>query len=61
MLNKTILDRFIGIPGYNIFRHDKGRGGGACIYVRDYLEVKRIETNVNREVGLDIEDVWIIV
>ena len=60
-LESTILDRFIAIPGYNVFRHDKGRGGGSCIYVRDDLEVKQIETNVNREVGLGIEDVWIIV
>ena len=60
-LESTILDRFIAIPVYNVFRHDKGRGGGSCIYVRDDLEVKQIETNVNREVGLGIEDVWIIV
>ena len=44
---------------YNVFRHDRGRGGGACIYVRDDLEVKQIKTNVIREVGSDIEDVWI--
>lgn len=58
-LEPNILDRFIEIPGFNVFRHDKGRGGGACIYVRDDFKVEQIDTNVNREVGLEVEDLWI--
>ena len=36
-------------------------GGGACIYVRDDLEVKIFNTDVHREDDLDIEDIWITV
>ena len=60
-LDSNILDSFISIPGFNIFRHDKGRGGGACIYVRDDLHVKILETNINKDHEIKIEDVWLTV
>ena len=60
-LEPGILDKFINIDGFNVFRQDGGRGGGACIYVRDDLNVKLLNVDVHREVDLDIEDVWITV
>ena len=60
-LESNVLDKFINIEGFNVFRHDRGRGGGACIYVRDDLEVKVFNIDVHREDDLDIEDIWITV
>ena len=41
-----VQDRFINIPHFKIFRCDRGKGGGVCIYVRDELQVTLINTNV---------------
>ena len=41
-----VQDRFINIPNFKIFRCDRGKGGGVCIYVRDELQVTLINTNV---------------
>ena len=60
-LESNVLDKYININGFNVFRHDRGRGGGVCIYVRDDLEAKPLNVNVQREDGLDIEDLWITV
>ena len=34
-LSPETPDEHIAISNYNIFRCDRGRGGGVCIYVRD--------------------------
>ena len=36
---KKHTDESINIPGYNVFRHDRGsrKGGGVCCYVRDNI------------------------
>ena len=31
-------DKFISIPNFYVFRHDKGKGGGVCIYVREFFK-----------------------
>lgn len=38
-LNSQIPDSLIAVPGYSVFRGDRGdrRGGGVCIYVKDSL------------------------
>ena len=55
----NLLDDFVNIPGYKIFRCDNGRGGGVYIYVKDILTVNMIDLNVSRQEG--VEDVWITV
>lgn len=47
----------VDITDFTIFRHDKGLGGGVCLYVRDYLTVSLIETAINKPEG--IEDTWV--
>ena len=47
------------IPKYNIFRCDKGKGGGCCIYVRNDLSVNICNLNVPMVDGL--EDIWLSV
>ena len=42
-LYPSINDKFLNIPGYNIYREDYGRGGGVCIYVRTDLKVAELE------------------
>lgn len=50
-------DRYIHIPDYNVFRCDKGHGGGACIYVRSNLNCKLLTKEINKPNG--IEEVWL--
>ena len=41
-LNSSVLDEEVSIPGYTIFRKDRGsKGGGVIVYVRDNLSVIR--------------------
>ena len=56
-LLEDIPDKFIQIPNFNVFRHDKGRGGGTCIFVRDDLKVKQLCTGIENHPY--IEDLWI--
>ena len=58
-LSTDMKDEHIAIPGYNVFRNEKGRGGGVCIYVKDTYKVTTINVNVEKPEG--IEDVWITV
>ena len=58
-LHPDIEDRFLAIQGYNLFRQDFGRGGGACIYVSQDLSVNRINLNVSKI--LNVEDLWLTV
>ena len=56
-LLEDIPDKFIQILNFNVFRHDKGRGGGTCIFVRDDLKVKQLCTGIENHPY--IEDLWI--
>ena len=49
----------IDIPSYSVYRCDKGRGGGACIYIKNNLVVNIIDINLNKPTG--IEDLWLTV
>ncbi len=49
----------INIPEYKVFRCDKGRGGGVCIYVKDIFKVTPLEFDTVRPQG--VEDVWVTV
>ena len=53
----ALPDNFIGIPGYNVFRCDKNRGGGTCIYIKEDLKVTKINLDIDKVEG--IEDVWL--
>lgn len=52
-------DDYIHIPEYKVYRCDKGRGGGACIYIRDVFTVVPLEIDIVRAQG--VEDVWVTV
>ncbi len=54
-LLSSVPDHFVNIHGYKIFRCDGGRGGGACIYVRDDLSATVMNVSVPKQAG--IEDV----
>ena len=56
-LDSNIPDRFINIDGYNLFRNDGGRGGGACMYVRNCLKGVKVKIDCPPLQG--IEDVWV--
>ena len=58
-LSPDTPDEHVVIPNYNIFRCDKGRGGGACIYVRDIYKVTPVHFDLVRPHG--VEDVWVAV
>ena len=45
-LHSITPDAYVDIHNYNIFRNDKGRGGGVCIYVKQSLNPKVIDTKV---------------
>ena len=51
---------FAEIYGYHLYRCDKGRGGGVCIYVRETLKVT-VLTSQEIVRPLNIEDLWIVV
>ena len=53
----NMTDKFINIPQYKVFRQDVGRGGGVCIYVRDYLSATLLPPlNNDRPPGVEV--VW---
>lgn len=39
---------FINIHNFDVYRCDAGRGGGACIHVRDALKTNEISTTTGR-------------
>ena len=53
----SIPDAFANILHYNIYRYDKGRGGGTCIYVRDDFKATLINLNIHKMEGID--DIWL--
>ncbi len=55
-----IPSQFVDLPQYSVFRSDKSRGGGVCIFVRGFLNATLLPTHtVNRPTG--VEDVWITI
>ena len=61
-LNSYTPDKYVNIQGYTLFRNDKGRGAGACIYVKDLLTSNLINITNNAAIAPDgIEDLWITV
>ena len=55
-LDQSIPDSKISLTDYNVFRNDRNRrGGGVCLYVKDYI-------STNRKLDLesaDYESVWV--
>lgn len=58
-LCNNIPNEHIDIPEYIVYRCDKGRGGGVCIYIRDVYKVAPTEFDIVRPQG--VEDVWVTV
>ena len=56
-LESNIPDRYVNIEGFNLFRDDKGRGGGTCIYVRNYLNATLVNIELDSCEG--IECTWV--
>ena len=56
-LTDIIPDEYVSVEGFNIFRYDKGRGGGVCAFVRNDLKVSVIiPVTINETM---VEDLWI--
>ncbi len=53
------MNLLIILANYKIFRCDKGRGGGVCIYVKNYLNVTHIQRSKLPCKPVEIEDVWL--
>ena len=60
-LESNMIDTYVNIPHFNIYRSDKGRGGGVCMYVRNDLKVDKIENNVPKDLDTGIEDLWLTI
>ena len=58
-LCNDIPNEHIDIPEYKVYRCDKGRGGGVCLYIKDVYKVVPIEFDTVRPQG--VEDVWVAV
>ncbi len=56
-LNHSVLDLHINIPDYNVYSHDKRRGGGVCTFVKDFLTVTPINVNIEPTEG--VENLWL--
>lgn len=54
-----ILDTFVNLNGYSIYRCDSGRGGGVCLFVKNIFTVTPFLMNVARPAG--VEDVWVTI
>ena len=52
-------NRFINIQDFNVYRKDKGKGGGVCIYVRDFLKASQLQLKIPDVEGVD--HTWITV
>ena len=50
-------DKLVHFENYTIFRCDKGRGGGSCIFVKNTFTVTPFQTHIDKPVG--VEDVWL--
>ena len=54
-LSSETPNEYIVIPIYVVYRYDKGKEGGACIYIKD--KVTPVEVNIIRPQG--VKDVWV--
>lgn len=46
---------FVNIPNYNLYREDCGRGGGVCLFVRDYLKVTELTNGTEKQEGIEMK------
>ena len=58
-LYPSISNSAISIPSYNVFRDDHGRGGGVCLFVKDYLKVTVISDGNAKQDGIEVK--WLSV
>ena len=58
-LTSEVLDQHIALPDFSVYRRDKGRGGGVCIYVSDSLSVTPVDVNMEPVEG--VEDLWLTI
>ena len=56
-LKTSVDDKFIYIPNFNVVRCDAGRGGGVCIYYRDTLKIKVLDTGIDNIEN--VEEIWV--
>ncbi len=56
----NIPDQLINLPDFNVFRCEKGRGGGACIFVQNSLSVTTQPSHTENLIP-GVEDVWVTV
>ncbi|XP_037792643.1 uncharacterized protein LOC119587991 [Penaeus monodon] len=56
-LTNDLEDKYVCFSNYNIYRQDKGRGGGVAIYVRDNLKVNPLNLTASKIDG--VEDLWL--
>ena len=56
-LEDNIPDRYVNIDGFILFRTDKGRGGGTCIYVRNQLNASLVDMKLEGCEG--VESTWV--
>ena len=55
----NINNELIDISEFRVFRRDRGRGGGVCIYVRSDFQARELFTNNPN--NIEVEDVWLVV
>lgn len=56
-LNEQISDSEISIPGYKVFRLDRGnKGGGIAVYAKDELS---LVWRTDLEMDHDVESLWL--
>ena len=56
-LDSSVDDKFIYIQNFNVIRCDAGRGAGVCIYFRDNLKIKVLDTGVDKIEN--VEEIWV--
>jgi hypothetical protein len=62
--HKDILDGYINVPNYDLFRCDRRdrRGGGVCVYVKKSFQVNACNLCVNSSYFHDgVESIWITI
>jgi hypothetical protein len=58
MLNASISDADVSLPGYSVYRSDRqhSQGGGVAVYVIDHLPVSSLSSDVSTN---DVESLWL--
>ena len=60
-LDSSVTDAFVYVPGYSLFRQDRGpqkAGDGLCVYTRDTLKVEYIE-NLSSVTSDGFQQLWL--